>query len=184
MKSERHVFLALMVAALLSCLAWGHVVVYPERVAPGAFERFVLRVPTEKPIPTTRVRLLIPDNLQVFSLGGKAGWRYEIEKDSSGRLKSITWSGGAVPAGEFTDFEFVARAPREPTSLVWKAYQTYQDGSVVAWVGPPDAREPASITKVELPAKTGSPPAWVNWSAFALALVAVLLSLYSVFRHD
>ncbi|WP_312859716.1 DUF1775 domain-containing protein [Peribacillus huizhouensis] len=32
--------------------------------------------------------------------------------------------------------------------IVWKAYQTYQDGSVVEWVGAPDAEKPASVTVV------------------------------------
>jgi len=179
--SRKHaIVIAFLVVLIPSAHVWGHAVVYPDYVAPGSFEKFVLRVPTEKTIPTTEIRLLIPDDLKVFSLGGKAGWHYEIEKDASGRFKSITWSGGMVPAGEFSDFEFIARAPKEPTRLVWKAYQKYQDGSVVAWVGPPEAPEPASITRVETLAKTGSPAAWVSWSALALALVAVLLSGYRV----
>jgi uncharacterized protein YcnI len=32
--------------------------------------------------------------------------------------------------------------------IVWKAYQTYKDGSTVAWEGPADADTPASITTV------------------------------------
>lgn len=173
----------LLFSGLMSALAWGHSVVHPERVAPGAFERFVLRVPTEKPVPTTGVQLLIPDNVMVFSLGGKPGWHYTTDKDPAGRIKSINWTGGEVPVGEFTDFEFVARAPKESGILVWKAYQTYQDGSVVAWIGPPEAREPASITKVEPPQSSGSAPSWVSWSGLILALVAVLLSGYSALRH-
>ena len=39
--------------------------------------------------------------------------------------------------------------------IIWKAYQTYQDGSVVEWVGAEDAEKPASVTKVN-PAVAGT----------------------------
>ncbi len=184
MTSARRAFAGLVIVASLSCLARGHAIVQPERVSPGSFEKFVLRVPTEKPIPTTQVRLLIPDKLQVFSLGGKIGWHYELEKDKSGRLESITWFGGIVPAGEFIDFEFIGRAPKEAGTVVWKAYQTYQDGTVVAWIGPPESAEPASITRIEPAVHTDTPPAWAMWSTFAMALIALSLSAYCLLRFS
>lgn len=36
----------------------------------------------------------------------------------------------------------------EATEIVWKAYQTYKDGSIVEWVGAADAELPASVTIV------------------------------------
>ncbi len=37
----------------------------------------------------------------------------------------------------------------DATEIVWKSYQTYQDGSVVEWVGAQDAEKPASVTTVK-----------------------------------
>ncbi|MNR20036.1 hypothetical protein D3C85_1368570 [compost metagenome] len=45
----------------------------------------------------------------------------------------------------------VADAAKE---IVWKAYQTYKDGSVVEWVGANGSDKPASVTTVK--AKTGA----------------------------
>ena len=172
-------------AALL--LIWvsqasAHAVVSPDKVAPNTFEKFVLRVPTERAIPTTAVRLLLPENLQLFSVAGKPGWSRDEEKDSAGRYKSIFWSGGEVPAGEFVEFEFLARSPKEPASLVWKVFQTYKDGSVVSWVGPPGANEPASVTSVEMPPPLGA-PAWATWLGFGISCLAALLALAGFFKH-
>jgi hypothetical protein len=41
-----------------------------------------------------------------------------------------------------------ARTPKDTGDYAWKAYQTYEDGSVVEWTGPPDAEEPASVVTV------------------------------------
>ena len=74
--------------------------------------------------------------------------------------------------------------------LVWKAYQTYQDGSLVEWVGAADADKPASVTKVN-PAVAGSTERatvqhiqkrqWKmnnRYSLFQRKLLAVLMPLY------
>jgi uncharacterized protein YcnI len=174
-----------LLAALL--LIWvskarAHAVVLPDKVAPNTFAKFVLRVPTEKEIPTTAVRLLLPENLQFFSVAGKPGWIRQEDKDSAGRYKSLAWSGAEVPAGEFVEFEFLARSPKEPGALVWKVFQTYKDGSVVSWVGPPGANEPASVTSVEMPPTLGA-PAWATWSGLGISCLAALLALAGVFKH-
>jgi hypothetical protein len=41
-----------------------------------------------------------------------------------------------------------ARTPKDTGDYAWKAYQTYEIGSVVEWTGPPDAGEPASVVRV------------------------------------
>jgi MYXO-CTERM domain-containing protein len=75
------------------------------------------------------------------------GWQYEFEKDS-GLIKAITWSGGKIKPEEFQEFAFQAKTPKDTGEFAWKAYQTYEDGSVVEWTGPPDAEEPASVVRI------------------------------------
>lgn len=178
----RRAWLACLVSLLVPGCSWGHAVVFPERVDPGSFEKFVLRVPTEKQVPTTSVRLLIPDNVRLLALGGKPGWTYQMETDSSGRTLSVTWSGSEVPPGEFVEFELMGRAPGETGKIVWKAFQTYKDGTVVSWTGPPDAPQPASITRVERGPDL-STLAWLSWVALVLSALAVALAVFAVLRR-
>ena len=56
---------------------------------------------------------------------------------------------------EFGQFLIQGKVDDQAKELVWKAYQTYQDGSLVEWVGAADADKPASVTKVN-PAIAGS----------------------------
>jgi hypothetical protein len=49
------------------------------------------------------------------------------------RVSEISWTGGNIPAGQRDEFLFSAQAPASSTTIPWKAYQTYADGSVVAW---------------------------------------------------
>jgi uncharacterized protein len=38
--------------------------------------------------------------------------------------------------------------PEKPSTLTFKALQTYSNGEVVRWIGPPDADEPAPQVKL------------------------------------
>ena len=60
-------------------------------------------------------------------------------------VTEIIWSGGYIPAGQRDDFVFSAKVPTVATTLRWKAYQTYADGSIVSW--DQDAHTTASSTE-------------------------------------
>jgi uncharacterized protein YcnI len=75
------------------------------------------------------------------------GWEYEFQEDG-GLITAVTWSGGEIGPREFQQFLVQAQAPEEPGRYSWRAIQTYEDGSVVEWTGPPDAEEPASVVEV------------------------------------
>jgi hypothetical protein len=68
-------------------------VVYPDTVAPNSFQRFALLV--EKQISTTQVRLLIPEELQVFSLGGKG--RMAQPGRAAGKEPKLAFAGHKTP---------------------------------------------------------------------------------------
>ena len=89
----------------------------------------------------------VPEGFTVTGVQPVPGWQYEFEKDQ-GLIKAITWSGGQIRPEEFQEFSLQAKTPKDTGDYSWKAYQTYEDGSVVEWTGPPDAEEPASVVRI------------------------------------
>ncbi len=127
--------------------SWAHVEVTPEEVAAEEYETLTVSVPTEKEVPTTEVRVEVPDGFAVSGVQPVPGWDHEFKEDG-GFITSITWSGGEIGPQEFQQFLIQAQAPEDPGGYSWGAIQTYGDGSVVEWTGPPDAELPASIVEV------------------------------------
>ena len=113
-----------------------------------ALQRYCIRVPSEKPLATTRLEMQFPELLEVVQVDSPPGWRATTQKDRQGRIAGALWEGGSIPARQSLEFGVVARNPRGPAELAWKAIQTYLDGSEVHWIGPPGAQFPAAITKV------------------------------------
>lgn len=152
MRGKRIVALAL--AALLSAFAaetaFAHVTVQPKEVPQGSYQVFTVRVPTERPSATTAVKIVIPDGVEISRFEPKPDWTYEIETDGEGKIVSVTWkaAGAGLAETEFGEFRMQGKVAEDATELVWKAYQTYADGEVVAWTGAPDADTPASVTRV------------------------------------
>ncbi len=141
-------------AALSACTmlavstpAWAHVVVSPEEVAAGDYETLTVSVPTEKEVPTTKIRVEVPEGFLLSGVQPVPGWEHAFEEDG-GVVTAVTWSGGEIGPREFQQFLVQTQAPEEPGEYPWRAFQTYEDGSVVEWTGPPDAEEPASVVEV------------------------------------
>lgn len=185
---SKQLILGLAAAALLGGQAFAHVVVKPDTVGVSAFQTFTTGVPNEKDNPTTQIRLVIPDGLKEVSPTVKPGWKIDEKKDGD-NVTEITWSGGQIPVGQRDDFTFSAQAPDKETTLAWKAYQTYSDGTVVSWDQTPDPNKkdddsltPYSQTKVvnDLTAasntsgKTDRTPLYVSLLALVVAIVALL----------
>ena len=128
--------------------AWAHVTVAPKEAAPGATQRYCIRVPSEKSIPTISVEAEFPARLEVSTIEGPTGWSGTTRKDRQGRIVSATWEGGSIPPGKTLEFGVIARNPDAATTLVWKAIQKYQDASEVHWIGGSQAQFPAATTQV------------------------------------
>jgi uncharacterized protein YcnI len=131
----------------VSAPAWAHVVVSPEQVPAGDYETLTVSVPTEKEVPTTKIRVEVPEGFLLSGVQPVPGWEYAFEEDG-GVVTAVTWSGGEIGPREFQQFLVQAQAPENPGEYPWRAFQTYGDGSVVEWTGPPDADEPASVVEV------------------------------------
>ena len=146
----RWLWTPLLAACLLlgtASVAWAHVRVLPEEVPADSFEVFTVRVPTEREVPTTEVRVEVPEGFTVSRVEPVPGWDYELEEEE-GIVRAITWSGGEIGETEFQEFDIQGRTPAEPGEYPWNAFQTYQDGEVVEWTDPEDAEEPASVVRV------------------------------------
>lgn len=191
---------AISVATLLlstgSVLA--HVVVTPTETTTATRQDFSVGVPNEKDIPTTAVRVVIPEGLESVTPYVKPGWEITTKTSGEGeeaKVTEITWSGGEIAKGLRDAFTFRAMTPSNDTTLAWKAYQTYSDGTVVSWdqkesaeghaESEDETKGPQSETRIlsDLPDKADTLAEnlqfirWVSYAALLLAAIGLALTL-------
>jgi uncharacterized protein YcnI len=166
-------------AALLPTLSWAHAVVFPKASTPGAYEKYVLRVPNEKAVATTRVELRVPAGVRVTSFADVPGWQLEIVMDSAKAITAAIWTG-SLPPRRFVEFPFVAVNPKTDTRIEWPAYQTYADSESVEWTGPEGSKSPASVTTVAAAPAAATTPDAEGGVTKLLPWVAIVLSLVSL----
>ena len=171
--------------ALVPSAANAHVTVWPRSAARGAFERYVVRVPNERNVPTTRVEIHFPAEVRISSFQEVAGWQLQVLTDSAGKITGAVWTG-SLPAKRFVEFPFIGVNPKEGERVVFPATQTYEGGEVVEWSGPEGSKTPASVTTLtERPAAgsgtgtggAGSTLLYISLAALVLGLVSLGLSL-------
>lgn len=138
-------------ALLLSAAAQAHVSITPRESTAGATEKYVVRVPTEGKVTTTSAELEVPEGVVVEVLAVPAGWKYDVKRQGE-RIVAITWQMDIKP-GEFAEFSFVARNPRDKTQIVWTLRQRFADGTVTDWTTGPTGTRPTAVTKLA-PIKT------------------------------
>ncbi len=195
-----YVALVGMIISANGGVATAHVTVKPAEVATAAFQVFTTSVPTELDQPTIKVRVVMPEGLGHVTPTVKPGWTIDTIESGEGEdtvVDEIIWSGGGIPVGQRDEFSFSAQAPEAETTLQWKAYQTYADGTEVAWDQAPSkdghgdsAVKPLSETSVvddlvasgvsqtDNTSNTGSNN--MTTVALALSVVALIISAYSL----
>jgi len=144
------------ISLTFSFTASAHVVVTPGQVETSQRTTFAVSVPNEHDTAVVGVRLVIPEGLTSVRPYVKSGWDVNVKTTGEGESLSateITWTsaGATVPVNLKDDFLFSAKAPAAATELKWKAYETYQNGLVVAWEQTPsdsESTKPYSITQV------------------------------------
>jgi uncharacterized protein YcnI len=161
--------IAAVVAVLgLTAPASAHVEVLPASVTSGEATEFTIRVPNERDLPTVAVRLDIPSQMIAYSFENPPpGFTVSPRLAGDGRVAGVTWRG-RIPPGRYQDFTLLA-TPLEEGAATWKARQTYADGKVKPWTGPPEApgeassesgpTEPGAAASVEIVAAGATPPA-------------------------
>ncbi len=166
---------AALAITALALPAHAHVTVNPNTATKGGFAKLSFRVPTEKGIDTTKLVVQFPAEhpIPFVSVRPRAGWTYAVQKrklatpisgegeDITEAVSQITWSGGKIGPGKFDEFDVsVGPLPEDADELVFKALQTYSDGSVVRWIelrtGSDEPEHPAPVLR--LTAAAGSSP--------------------------
>lgn len=184
-----------------SGIASAHVTVWPKETKTNTYERYTVRVPVEKNSNTIKVRLEFPTGMSIGNVLPVPGWDYKLEKNSEGRFSAITWTAtnGGIKPNEFQEFGLSGKNPKDPGTLVWKAYQTYADGTTVEWIGDKDAKTPAPTITVKanvkaanetaqnsqpttVPNAQDAPTGSNNTLPLALSGIAILLSIINFFR--
>lgn len=158
--------LATALAAVLAIApaAAAHVTVQPEEAPAGGFTRLDVRVPTERDnASTTKVDVQFPPGFLFVSTEPVPGWNSEITmrkldkpveqfgEQITEEVDRVTFTadGEGIGPGQFQDFGLSLGVPdKAGSTLTFKAVQTYSNGEVVRWIGPPDADEPAPQVKL------------------------------------
>jgi uncharacterized protein YcnI len=137
---------AALAATMIGGIATAHVTVWPRQSQPGAYEKYVVRVPTEGKVATTSVELQVPDGVSIVAIGAPGNFTYDVKR-SGERIVSIVWTQ-QIKAGEFAEFAFMARNPKAAGEIAWKAVQHFSDGTSTEWTGPPGDKHPGPVTKI------------------------------------
>jgi uncharacterized protein YcnI len=141
---------ALITAA--STVVDAHITIAPNQSMAGATEKYTLRVPSEGKVATVAAELELPEGVIVEAIAVPAGWKYEAKR-ANDRIVAITWTMN-IPPGEFAEFSFVARNPRDQKEIVWTLRQRFADGTVSDWTkGPNGVRSTSKTTLTPRPAQ-------------------------------
>jgi uncharacterized protein YcnI len=157
--------------ALGASVAGAHVEVVPGSAPKGGSEILSFSVPNEEPdANTVGVEIDLPTKHPIASVATKPmpGWTVTVEKTKLAKpvksddgevteaVTTITWTatdGGLTP-GEFDLFTISAGPlPTNTNQLVFKAIQTYSDGTTVDWIqrtvkGAPEPDHPAPVLEL------------------------------------
>jgi uncharacterized protein YcnI len=159
--------------------ASAHVTVNPDQGTQGGYTRVAFRVPTESDTAsTTKVDVFLPTDHPVASVSTMPvpGWTVTtttsklatpLTDDDGNRIteavSQITWTASrdaAIKPGQFQEFP-VSLGPLPKTDkLVFKAIQTYSDGTVVRWIddtvaGQAEPEHPAPVLNLAAAAPDG-----------------------------
>ncbi|WP_063794399.1 YcnI family protein [Kitasatospora sp. MBT63] len=160
--------------------AFAHVTVQPGTAAQGAYTAVAFRVPDESDTAsTTKLEVTLPADHPVASVATRPlpGWTATAEKtklatplktddgdEITEAVSKITWTADAnakIAPGQFQDFAVsLGPLPTDTDKIVFKALQTYDDGTVVRWIeeskdGRPEPEHPAPVLTLTKAAAEG-----------------------------
>lgn len=135
-----------LAAALFATSASAHVTVSPSQSAPGAREKYELRVPNERKSATITVEVHFPAGLRVTAVEQKPGWQAEAIRDRAGNLTGVRWIG-SLPPEQFTEFGLLAVNP-PGGEIAFTAIQAFADGTKIDWSGSAGSKTPAARVRL------------------------------------
>ena len=111
--------------------ATAHVTVLPTFLEAGRKTTLVFSAPNERPPhAVTRLTVTAPADITLTAGRQTPGWH----ATSTG--STIVWTGGRTPPHTVATFTVVAETVAEPSGVVLRAVQRYDDGAGVPWVIP------------------------------------------------
>jgi uncharacterized protein YcnI len=162
--------------------AWAHAEISPPVTKSKTLQLFTLAVPTEKAaLTTTEIELTPPSGFGIDSFVPSPGWKRVVKQTGSGDsavIQNITWTGGHVPTGEDSVFQFLA-SPDSSKTYTFKVRQSYSDGSVVDWTGPESSDTPAPVIEAKS-SLGGGGSSTLAIVSFVVAVIAAVLSVVAL----
>jgi len=163
----------------LAVPAAAHVTVNPDTAAQGGYAKVTFRVPNESDdTNTTKVEVNLPTDTPFASVSLKpvAGWTMVAQKSKlakpieahgsqiSEAVSKITWTAvgdAAIKPGQFQEFDVSLGPLPTVDQVVFKALQTYSDGTIVRWIDEPttdgtEPEKPAPVLKLTKAAAEGA----------------------------
>ncbi|WP_433361772.1 YcnI family protein [Actinoplanes sp. CA-142083] len=179
---KRSVLVAAVAGGLTLALAVpasAHVTVNPNTATPGGYTKVTFRVPNESDTAsTTKLEVNLPADKPVASVSVKPvpGWTAVAVKSKlatpikahdteiTEAVSKITWTAdgsSAVKPGQFQEFDVSLGPLPDSGQMIFKALQTYSDGSIVRWIDEPttDGSEPEHPAPVLKLAAAAAPAA-------------------------
>jgi uncharacterized protein YcnI len=172
-------FAGLVIGAvvLVTGPAWAHVTISPASAPKGSDAVLGFNVADEsESASTTEVVIVFPTDHPIATalVEPIAGWTAKVdtvkvekpiqtdEGAVTEAVSRVTWSGGNIEPGQFQQFAVSVGLPDDADSLVFKALQTYSDGTVVRWIeettpGAAEPEHPAPVLTLTSAAGATSP---------------------------
>jgi uncharacterized protein YcnI len=176
---------ALLVGLVLCASASAHARVSPAVSLSGELQLYSLAVPTEKSGATTsKIVLTVPKNFSIDSFVPNPGWHRILQQTGVGEnavVQKVTWTGGSVPTGEDSMFQFLGQ-PASPGTYTFQVQQTYSDGSIVDWDGSESSEAPAPTIQAvsSLGGGGGDGVSVLSIVAVVLAALALVASVFAL----
>jgi uncharacterized protein YcnI len=165
--------------------AFAHARVSPAVSLSGKLQLYSLAIPTEKEgLTTTKIVLTVPQGFGIDSFVPAPGWTQQIQQTGSGDsaiVQKVTWTGGSVPTGDDSLFQFLAQ-PAHSGTYTFDVQQTYSDGSIVDWSGSEASEAPAPTIQA-VSSMGGSDSSTLGIIGIVLGAVALLVAGASLFTR-
>jgi periplasmic copper chaperone A len=167
--TRRPIIIAGVAAAALVAPAVGsaHVSFHPNAIPQGSEVTTNVRVPNEVDHgDISSVAIKLPSGILEALGAPPAGWSFTAKtrklaqpiKTDDGlvttEVTEVDFSGGHTPPGEFVNLPLTLSMPdsaKQGSVLTFPLVQTYTNGQVVRWIGPPTSDNPAPTVDITAP---------------------------------
>jgi hypothetical protein len=120
--------------------------------------------------------MMVPEGFSINSFAPSRGWHRNVQQHlaaNGGLLETVTWTGGDIPTGEDSLFQFLG-APAGDGTYKFNIEQTYSNGTTDNWTGPTPSTTPAPTLQATS-SLAGAGTSLLTIVALILGAIAVVL---------